>query len=100
MTMKAITNHYEMGEAAVQSVKAGSDVILIAHEYDNVKNVIEALVQAVETGELSEERIDESVRRILQLKKKYNLEDQPVEKVDVESLNHSIEEVLEKYSEE
>ncbi|MBO0995881.1 beta-N-acetylhexosaminidase [Bacillus sp. SD088] len=100
MTMKAITNQYEMGEAAVQSVKAGSDVILIAHEYDKAKEAIEALVHVVETGELSEKRIDESVRRILELKRKYAIQDQPVEKVDVQKLNKAMEELLQEYTEE
>ncbi|GIN72017.1 hypothetical protein J14TS2_24920 [Bacillus sp. J14TS2] len=100
MTMKAITNQYEMGEAAVQSVKAGSDVVLIAHEYDKAKEAIEALVHAVETGELSEKRIDESVRRILELKRKYAIQDQPVKKVDVQKLNKAMEELLQEYPEE
>ena len=36
MTMKAITNHYAIGQATVDSIKAGSDIILIAHEYANI----------------------------------------------------------------
>ncbi|GIN58221.1 glycoside hydrolase family 3 [Lederbergia ruris] len=97
MTMKAITNHYDIGEAAVQSVKAGSDIILIAHEYDNATAAIDALVHAVEAGELSEKRIDESVLRILELKKRYGIQDHPVQEVNVKALNQSIEEIMEKY---
>ena len=43
MTMGAITKNYEIGEAAIQSVKAGSDIILVCHEYKNQVRVINAL---------------------------------------------------------
>lgn len=73
MTMKAITNHFDMRQAAVNAVKAGNDIVLIAHEYGNVQVAIEAIKAAVANGELTEERIDDSVRRIIQLKQKYGL---------------------------
>ncbi|MCJ7840107.1 beta-N-acetylhexosaminidase [Lederbergia sp. NSJ-179] len=97
MTMQAITKHYDIGEASVQSVKAGSDIILIAHGYDHATAAIDAIVQAVEAGEWSEDRIDDSVRRILELKKNYGVHDQAVQKVDVKALNQAMEEVLNKY---
>ncbi|UZN01027.1 hypothetical protein OL548_18860 [Lysinibacillus sp. MHQ-1] len=50
MTMKAITNHFNIGQAAVDSVKAGNDIILIAHEFANVTAAIDALKAAVKNG--------------------------------------------------
>lgn len=97
MTMKAITNHFDIGRAAVDSVKAGSDVILIAHEYANVTAAIQAVKAAVNKGELTEERIDDSVRRIIALKQKYQLANQPVKAVDINRLNTDIEKVLNMY---
>ncbi|WP_062107247.1 beta-N-acetylhexosaminidase [Bacillus niameyensis] len=97
LTMKAITNHYDIGDAAVQSVNAGSDIILVSREEENIMAVLDALMTAVESGEISEERIDESVKRILWLKKKYNIEDRPIDSVDVDALNQSIRAVLNKY---
>lgn len=71
MTMGAIAKNYGIGEAAVQSVKAGSDIVLVAHGADNAIDSIEAIKQAVKTGRISEQRIDESIARIFTLKKKY-----------------------------
>lgn len=94
MTMKAITNNYKMGEAAVESVKAGSDIILVAHDYTEVLTTINALKTAVKEGEISEERIDESVSRIIQLKLKYEINDEEVPDVNIEELNQEIQAVL------
>jgi beta-N-acetylhexosaminidase len=65
MAMGAITRQYNSAEAAILSLKAGADIIL------GPKDFIEAfdgVLGAVENGTLSEERIDESVRRVLTLK--------------------------------
>lgn len=97
LTMKAITNHYAIGQAAVDSIKAGSDIILIAHEYANITAAIEAVKIAVSNGEITEERINESVQRIVKLKEKYQLVNQPVTAVDVNKLNTDIEKVLNTY---
>jgi len=97
LTMGAITNRYGIGEASVLSVQAGSDIVLIAHEYSNVDKVIAALKQSVANGTLSEERIDESVRRILQLKTKFNLEDKPVDPPDLTLLNERIRKAIDTY---
>lgn len=71
MTMGAIADNYGIGEAAVQSVAAGSDIVLVAHGAGNAIDTIEAIKQAVRSGQISESRIDESAARILALKKKY-----------------------------
>src|SRR5690606_36243064 len=54
MTMNAIMDHYGIGEAIVESVKAGSDIVLIAHDFSKVITAIDALISAVESGEISE----------------------------------------------
>ncbi|WP_339217243.1 beta-N-acetylhexosaminidase [Ornithinibacillus sp. FSL M8-0202] len=92
MNMDAIVNHYEPGEAAVQSVKAGSDVILISKEYNDIVRSIEAIKSAVEKGEISEERINESVQRILAVKGKYQITDEQVAYYDLEQINKKIKE--------
>ncbi|EST51935.1 beta-hexosaminidase [Brevibacillus panacihumi W25] len=97
LTMGAIANQYGIGEASVLSVQAGTDIVLIAHEYSNVDEVIAALKQSVADGTLSEERIDESVRRILQLKTKFNLEDKPVDPPDLTLLNERISKAIDTY---
>lgn len=65
MGMGGVTTLYEPEEAALRAVNAGIDMILLPPK---PKEVIDALVQAVRDGEISEERIDLSVKRILEAK--------------------------------
>ncbi|MBQ8913046.1 MAG: glycoside hydrolase family 3 [Lachnospiraceae bacterium] len=65
LNMGAISNYYSSGEAVKLSVEAGADIMLMPEDF---KSAVAALEEAVESGEISEERIDESVRRILILK--------------------------------
>jgi beta-N-acetylhexosaminidase len=64
LVMQAITDLYGAGEAAVLAVLAGND-LLCSTEY---KTQYKAVMQAVKDGRISESRIDEAVRRILQWK--------------------------------
>ena len=67
MEMGAITQQYTSAEAAVGSIQAGVDIVL------GPKNLVEAfdaVMVAVEKGTITEERINQSVRRILKLKMK------------------------------
>ena len=68
--MGAIVNSYGSSEAAVRSVEAGIDIILMPPYLDSAVRGIE---QAVESGRISEERIDESVLKILKQKEKLGL---------------------------
>ena len=71
MNMRGIAAHYPDGEAAVRAVKAGADVVLYPV---SVEQVFVALKRAVESVEIKESRIDESVRRILTAKMKLGLD--------------------------
>lgn len=65
LNMKAISDHYTNAQVAVMAVQAGVDMLLCPMDLDGA---IEALVLAVESGEIEESRVDESVLRILRLK--------------------------------
>jgi len=65
LTMSGITNQYIPEEAAVRGVKAGADILLIPVD---VEKTFRALKHAVESGDIPVERIDASVRRILEAK--------------------------------
>ena len=67
MDMGAITEVYTSGEAAVKAIKAGIDVVLMPVDYDEAYN---AVLEAVHEGKISEERINESVSRIIHTKVK------------------------------
>ena len=65
MEMGAITGGHWTGEAAVRSIEAGNDIILLPLYVDQT---IAAVVRAVKTGRLSRERLVASVERVLKLK--------------------------------
>lgn len=67
LNMGAIAENYSADEAAVMAVKAGVDILLMPENYEKA---YEGILQAVQTGELTEERINESARRILLAKYK------------------------------
>lgn len=70
LEMSGITSRYSPGDAVVRALKAGADIMLISP--DEMTAVYE-VEKAVERGQLSEERIDHSVQKILQLKKEHGL---------------------------
>ena len=75
LEMAAIADGIGVVEGALRAFKAGADVLLVSHREDRQVAVIEALVAAVENGEISEARIDESLVRILALKQKRRMAD-------------------------
>lgn len=68
LEMGAITNDYTSAEAAINAIEAGCDILLCP---SNLEEAFEAVIEATKNGTISEERINESVYRILSLKQTY-----------------------------
>lgn len=68
MNMGAVASQYSSGEAAVKAIKAGADVILMPEDF---QQALDSVLHAVESGAISETRIEESVRKILEIKMIY-----------------------------
>ncbi len=79
MTMDGITKLYSPQDAAVKAVQAGVDMIL---KTPATEDVIDALIESVKTGEISEQRIDDSVGRILEAKARLGLHKRKLVKID------------------
>lgn len=65
LRMQAVSDSYGSGEACVRALEAGCDMLLLPKNFTNGYN---GVMEAVEEGRLTEERIDQSVLRILTLK--------------------------------
>lgn len=65
LKMQAMTDHYGSGDIAVRAIQAGVDLLLCPQ---NLEEAVNALTQAVEDGTVTQERLDESVLRVLRLK--------------------------------
>lgn len=66
MNMTAITDYYTPEDAAVKALQAGADMILMPEDF---QAAYQGVLDAVNNGTLTEERIDESLRRIYRVKK-------------------------------
>lgn len=75
MNMQAITSQYGFEQAAVMAVQAGADVLAygnnLIYDPEIMQRVLDALHAAVKRGDLSEQRIDDSYRRIQALKARH-----------------------------
>jgi beta-N-acetylhexosaminidase len=70
LEMEAIVERFGVGKAAVMAIKAGADMVLIPWRAEKKTEVYAALLEAATSGELPAARLDEAVRRILELKSK------------------------------
>jgi len=64
MEMQAIADHFGSGESAVMAIEAGADMIICGRGYKEHKEAVQALVESVENGRLTRERLEESLRRL------------------------------------
>ncbi len=65
LNMKAITNQYTPSQAAVAAIQAGNDIILMPADF---QSAYQGILDALRNGTITEERLEESLRRILKLK--------------------------------
>jgi beta-N-acetylhexosaminidase len=65
LRMKAITNEYEASEVGILVLEAGGDLILLPNDF---QSCYEGIIKALDSGRLTEERVDLSLRRLFALK--------------------------------
>jgi beta-N-acetylhexosaminidase len=71
MDMKAIADHFGFDEAIVRGARAGIDLFMLCHSHEQQYRAIEVLVKAMESGELSRERVAEAGERLDRLFAKF-----------------------------
>lgn len=77
MRMRAIQDNFGTAGASVMAINAGCDLLLLRGSGEHFYEGYNALLKAVENGEISEDRINESVKRILTLKENAGLFENP-----------------------
>jgi beta-glucosidase-like glycosyl hydrolase/CubicO group peptidase (beta-lactamase class C family) len=85
LEMNGISNYYAPGEAVVRALQSGADVLLLSPDE---MTAIDGLTKAVQSGRITEERIEQSVRKILTLKLEHGLFENPF--IDIQSLRRKI----------
>ncbi len=73
MQMKAIADHYGLAEAVTLSINAGADMLIFGNQLVDIeqdpKEIIHMIKEKVDSGEISEDRINDAYERICQLKR-------------------------------
>ena len=104
LEMGAATAQDSIGRLAVKAIKAGTDIVLVCHTPEKQKEVYEAILAATQSGEISDRRLNESLRRIITLKLKWKIDQRsqvalsevlssvnsPVHRQDARELNERI----------
>ena len=65
LEMGAVSKHFTYEDLGSKAVEAGADMLLVCHTFENQQKVYNGIEEAVKSGQLSEERINEAVKRIL-----------------------------------
>jgi beta-N-acetylhexosaminidase len=89
-TMGGLANQYEIPESVVRAVQAGVDLVLLKDENALRGEAYRGLLSAVQSRQLTEERVTESVRRVLAAKARIGLLDPPNGIVNLDRVNEII----------
>ena len=71
LEMGAISRHYGFDRAGVEAILSGADLVLVCHDYAHETAVYNGILKAVRSGEISQARLDASVKRIVKAKLEY-----------------------------
>lgn len=71
LEMGAIAANWSVAEGALQSFRAGADILLICKDQGHVRQSLERMQRALREGSITIKRVAESLRRIKRMKKKY-----------------------------
>lgn len=94
LKMKAIKLIYGADLAVEKAFKAGNDIVVFRFSHTEETRILDKIMQLVKKGKIKEFRINRSVKRILQMKEKYNITDETVEGIpNIEDLNTKIEKI-------
>ena len=76
LDMKAIADNFDLIDASVRAINAGTDILLMPYTFDSQYNQLKSYIQSLASmigNEISEENVNASVKRILELKEKKGL---------------------------
>lgn len=93
LKMLAVRLRYSLKSAVMFAINSGNNMIMIGTKYKNIESIIKSISRKVEKGKIDINEIDESVEKIICLKKKYNISDNEVLGFNIEDVNKKIKEL-------
>jgi beta-N-acetylhexosaminidase len=91
LEMAAIAGTFGTARGAVEALKAGVDVVLVCHTHERQRETVDAIKEALRTGELTEERLNEAVGRVLTAKRRFLPAPKPADEPWTRDSHHSLE---------
>lgn len=97
LKMKAIKVLYGTKLSVRKAFEAGNDIIVFRYNNKKEVEVIEQIISLVNKGKIKENRINKSVKRIMDLKNKYEISDtEEIQGIEIEKVNKEIETIRKK----
>ena len=97
LKMKAIKLIYGAKLAVIKAFEAGNDIIVFRYNSKEEIEVIEKIISLVKKGKIKENRINKSVKRIIDIKNKYEISDtEKIKGIKIDEINKEIEEIRKK----
>lgn len=92
LKMRAIKYVYGTKDALKKAIYAGNDLVLFRFNRKEEIDAIEMLIKLANKGKIKQRRIDRSVKRIIELKQKYNFSDNiNIDRCNIEEINSRID---------
>ena len=91
--MKAVEVLYGPKRASIRALKAGNDIVIMRIPFDSQIQVLETTKKLVEKNYLPEYKINKKIRRILELKQKYQINDNIAQGCNISEINELIKSV-------
>jgi beta-N-acetylhexosaminidase len=88
LEMDAIAKTIGSPRGAVEALKSGADIALVCHTLETQRATVQAIKEAIASGELSEERLNEAVSRVLAAKRRFLSDPPPVEEAPWLNVGH------------
>lgn len=98
LKMKAVALRYRPQVAVRLSIIAGNDLSIISGDIKRTEKIIQYIAKMVRKGKISQEQIDNSVKKILEIKKKYQINDDKINEIDTDKVNQRIDKLNKKIS--
>ena len=97
LKMKAIKVLYGTKLSVRKAFEAGNDIIVFRYNNKKEDKIIEQIISLVKKGKIKENRINKSVKRIIDLKNKYEISDtEEIQGIEIEKVNKEIETIRKK----
>lgn len=93
LKMLAIRLRYSLKRAVILAINSGNNMIMIGAKYKKVEKIIKKISKKVQKGKIDIDKINQSVQSIISIKKKYNVNDNKVEGINIEYINKRIQEL-------